>query len=545
MSPGLPPHHHRYPFTATASTSPHTYQHPINNQSFRAFSHSQPPYPPQLQNVNPIPLPPNTSNPSPLYFSRWNRKIVQNATNNNQLISLYVANLPPRWLPTDIYLVMSKYGEVMEVFAPKNLNRKGKKYAFVRFNTSVEEQFLLQRINSMQIDGEKLVASFAKNRSTGPTNNKRSYAQPFTMPPPVIQGHPHRHKSFVDALHALDRNMSCVAPASEPGAGKADSSSKNSCSSFIPKDPASACLQRCSFGVLKAPMPFSQALKLFTSIESSIEKIIPVGGVSFLITFKTIAEMNFSVNNHSNEWLQFFTSFKPWSEGDAAVNRLCWVLVLSIKIDSHQYEVGIFESQYDPLDWELSNPSGATGAMESPAFARDCSDDRANQSGSPCFGGSSSNSSHSTQPLPSHAQYCFNDSPISEDPFLLRPIIEKIDPNVEPTQLSHPAQLSKSIPSELSEYEESPLSADPTTSLVPTKSSTFNPSPSGPVAPSQPAPPTSPPSMLSSNHRPILNNPPILPLIPYPNSPSIIDSLVCGPTPSPYRPVFIQNIDSS
>ncbi|KAJ4834031.1 hypothetical protein Tsubulata_010747 [Turnera subulata] len=167
--------------------------------------------------------------PTSRQFSRWNRRTIQNAINNNQVLSLYVANVPRRWLPTDIHLGMSKYGEVLEVFIPRKLNNKGKRFAFVRFKNNVQPQFLIKHISSMQVDGERLIASVARARATNTKNgNEESKNKQAARTKPAPAGL-RDNRSFAEVVRA-DDNLKV------PDAYGNTTLVGLPCSSFIPKD---------------------------------------------------------------------------------------------------------------------------------------------------------------------------------------------------------------------------------------------------------------------------------------------------------------------
>ncbi|KAJ4823054.1 hypothetical protein Tsubulata_027791 [Turnera subulata] len=102
--------------------------------------------------------------PKPLHFSKWSRKVIHSAIENNLAVSIYVANIPLRWLPTDVHLLMSRFGEVLDVFIPQKRNKQGKRFAFVRFRNNIDTQHLLRRITSVEVDGTALVANIARGR---------------------------------------------------------------------------------------------------------------------------------------------------------------------------------------------------------------------------------------------------------------------------------------------------------------------------------------------------------------------------------------------
>ncbi|KAJ4847756.1 hypothetical protein Tsubulata_041794 [Turnera subulata] len=157
-------------------------------------------------------------------------------------------------------------------------------------------------------------------------------------------------------------------------------------------------------------MPIGTLTEFFAKAAPKVSKIIPIGEVSFLFMFQTSDDMTCMIMNQP-EWVHLlFSSFREWKEGDAAVDRLCWVLVrgvppkfwtedffrvttscvgkmvdwstqtksrsrmdvaeifiltknmefinkiLFVKIGNYSYKVGIFQTQFDPLHWDQSSP---------------------------------------------------------------------------------------------------------------------------------------------------------------------------------------------
>ncbi|KAJ4849716.1 hypothetical protein Tsubulata_041648 [Turnera subulata] len=86
------------------------------------------------------------------YFSRWSREHVRQAIANQQVIILYVTILHVVWKPVDIHRVLSKYGEVIDVYEPRKRNMERKRFGFVRFRGIRDTQRLLADVNRVQID---------------------------------------------------------------------------------------------------------------------------------------------------------------------------------------------------------------------------------------------------------------------------------------------------------------------------------------------------------------------------------------------------------
>ncbi|KAJ4839075.1 hypothetical protein Tsubulata_032280 [Turnera subulata] len=98
---------------------------------------------------------PTPIQPKPLYFSKWSRKYIENALNNMEAISIYVENLSTRWLPTDIHLFLSKYGNILDVFLPNKPTKSGIKFGFVRFCNPGNINHIVDNINKTPVENGK------------------------------------------------------------------------------------------------------------------------------------------------------------------------------------------------------------------------------------------------------------------------------------------------------------------------------------------------------------------------------------------------------
>ncbi|KAJ4829124.1 hypothetical protein Tsubulata_036821 [Turnera subulata] len=112
-----------------------------------------------------------------------------------------MANFPDRWLPTDLHLVMSRFGDVMDIFIPQKLNRNGNRYAFVRFKNNTPTQDLVQRIVALHVDGASLEASVARGRPNSQTlRTPMPNANGFKVVPGPISSSALALKSFAEAV---------------------------------------------------------------------------------------------------------------------------------------------------------------------------------------------------------------------------------------------------------------------------------------------------------------------------------------------------------
>ncbi|KAJ4851504.1 hypothetical protein Tsubulata_019406 [Turnera subulata] len=355
----------------TPSQSPlHKATNPPNHTLTVTSSQGHQPLPPPAAIPTPPPLPSqpkptnlntsqpksSTQNPAPQYFSKWSRKSMQSVSENFQVVSLYIENIPLRWLPIDIHLMMSKFGDILDVFVPRRLNKKGVRFSFVRFRNNLDTESTIRSINAMSVDGTHLVASVARKRRSEISPPK---VQRHIAPDVNLNARISNTRSFSDVVRA---------PQNPPQA-------------YIPMGRAQTWLQRSIFGVLKAPMPISKLREAFASFNLSDFNIIPLGGVSFLFRFQRIDDMMDFLDNKP-EFIDYLFNFVStrigtkidWSMDTKSGDRLevAEILILtpnkkfidtviSVKVGDKDCVIGTAESQYNPLDWEWSSVQ-STGA---------------------------------------------------------------------------------------------------------------------------------------------------------------------------------------
>ncbi|KAJ4842258.1 hypothetical protein Tsubulata_025308 [Turnera subulata] len=127
-----------------------------------------PPHPSNLAQTNPSsdtqPQPTRPNQPLP-YFSKWSRQQVQKAIANGQVYNIYVQNLSNHWSPTEVYRIMSRYGEVVDVYIPRKVAKNGQRFGFVHFKSNCDLQRLLLDVNKVQVEERSIQANIAREHT--------------------------------------------------------------------------------------------------------------------------------------------------------------------------------------------------------------------------------------------------------------------------------------------------------------------------------------------------------------------------------------------
>ncbi|KAJ4834708.1 hypothetical protein Tsubulata_007662 [Turnera subulata] len=258
----------------------------------------------------------DTNKPSLPYFSKWSRQRIQDDIDKGLIHSLYVENLSPQWKPTDVYRVMSKYGEVVDVYIPKKQSRTGQRFGFVRFQGVRDFQRLLSNVNRVQVEGGMVRANVARKRIQGfPVRGKGEQHRADRQP--VRDG---RTYARVMKGGHVDTNQG--------------TQGKEEVISFIPSTDINRWLSRCAVGIAKDPKKM-ESVSLVWKLHNMPEvEVVDMGGDSVLVCFPSSDGMAQFVQEPP-EWVSiWFKSFTPWKQGDRAVNRRCWVTIGGVPLNA-------------------------------------------------------------------------------------------------------------------------------------------------------------------------------------------------------------------
>ncbi|KAJ4844194.1 hypothetical protein Tsubulata_000869 [Turnera subulata] len=336
--PWFPSQHHHQPH------QPYLHQPPFHlNQPWR-LNNQQPPQ----HTTDRLQTPP--------YFSRWSRDKFQAAVDSGEAITLYVDNLRDAWKPMDIYRILSKYGEVIDVYVPHKRNKEINRFGFVRFRGVKDLQRLLRYVNRVLVENGVVRANLGrarqnpKARVTGPTLPRRR-----------------------------------VSPRNSEG-----------------YNPNSINQAACGAG---------SRHHLYSNYRD-IEMVVEV-----LVSFPlTDAKSQFLQQHHDWVYL-WFESLQPWTVGDRATNRCCWIEVRGLPLNAWCMEffnlIGSFFGKLVEVMEIIGNNRELEDSSVTEAVSGSVSSGEATASGA---GGAQNEGVKANQ----------RESPeIGDDPFKLMPIIAR------------------------------------------------------------------------------------------------------------------------
>ncbi|KAJ4824057.1 hypothetical protein Tsubulata_000898 [Turnera subulata] len=228
----------------------------------------------------------------------------------SQVTSLYVENLPCRWSPADIHLVLTKYGEDIDVFIPNKESKQGQRFAFVRFKNDGDISTVIKGVNQVQSETGYLHANVARVRvGKSPPVDRKVTQLPRR---PTEQGS-NAQKTYATAVTSSQQ------------AGVEPSRSSIATVTYTPQQETLEWLSRSAFGILKYWVECHVLLKLFLASGIGGVSFSPVGVDTVLISFPSAMEMNaFCQSNY--DWVkQWFSFFRPSQHGDGASDRTYWV----------------------------------------------------------------------------------------------------------------------------------------------------------------------------------------------------------------------------
>ncbi|KAJ4843909.1 hypothetical protein Tsubulata_034434 [Turnera subulata] len=247
------------------------------------------------------------------YFSRWSRDKVHHAIANGEAVSLYVENLPTDWKPMDIHCVLSKYGEVIDVYVPGKRNIARKRFGFVRFRGIRDTQRLLADVNRVQGDDWVLRANIARERKV---------ARPR---PHLLSRHPPR--ATQEPRVGSGKSYATVTKQAPVAAVKQGSEA-----TFVPTTETLSWLSRSAVGILKNPASMDSVSLLWVLHGMREVKVADMGGDRVLVSFPSSEYMD-QLLHQKYDWISlWFSDFRPWQAGEMAVTHRCWIEVRGLPL---------------------------------------------------------------------------------------------------------------------------------------------------------------------------------------------------------------------
>ncbi|KAJ4849138.1 hypothetical protein Tsubulata_021589 [Turnera subulata] len=348
---------------------------------------------------------PYKPSPKPQQFSKWSRKQIQNITENQHVTNLYIQNEPLQWTVVELHFILSKCGEVNDVFIPSKRAKNGKRFGFVRFRACRDIQRLISSINLIKVGNSSLQALIARGHDYTNQNHVNTNHTPKTLPPPPT----YFVKTFAD-----------IAKKAIPACPKVFCDKANI--SFSTLKSETEWLSSCAFGVLTEPLEMHVVLQSFLKHGISVT-VSDFGGVSILIKFPTSKDLS-TLFESDHAWpAEIFDLLRPWKE--KVFKPISWEI--SAQIDDISFHIDIDEIQHPPSVAILPSTSlvPAQKPSKSPSI-------------SPVFSKPSS-SSHTSKhlPLPSGGASAVPSDQHNSDPFNLMPIIDGINRPMNERACSH------------------------------------------------------------------------------------------------------------
>ncbi|KAJ4827869.1 hypothetical protein Tsubulata_020361 [Turnera subulata] len=185
---------------------------------------------------------------------------------NGQEINLYVENLPSSWESTNIYRIMSKYGEVIDVYVPVKKIRQGKRFCFVRFRGIGDMQCLLDDANRIHVEKCLIRANMARQRM----QNWQEQRNTRTWMPPQRMSRITNGKYFIDAVK---------------GSQTTGQSNPQLKTKSITTSKTLTWLSRCVVGILRNPTDIESVQYVWATHGYADVRVSRLGGDSILANF--------------------------------------------------------------------------------------------------------------------------------------------------------------------------------------------------------------------------------------------------------------------
>jgi hypothetical protein len=245
--------------------------------------------------------------------------------------SFYFTNLPEDLKAADLWEVFTKYGHVMDVYIPSKVDKRGKRFGFVKFKDVLDVEEMCRSLEDVWCESFKLRINQSR---FGRNEGSKGVAKNGVQKTGVGDSKPVHHElSFRDVLFPSSQECGSMGEAREAVAIK------------VPVDATQLqLLNRCYVGFLRPEVEVKviRTTLLMEGIQNI--SVVPMGGSMVLLQCSRVGELERRIKD-KEEWIGvYFFTVKPWSPNLVNLKRDVWVKVYGIPL--HAW--GIIFSDY----WE-------------------------------------------------------------------------------------------------------------------------------------------------------------------------------------------------
>ncbi|KAL8472386.1 hypothetical protein ACS0TY_029556 [Phlomoides rotata] len=217
-----------------------------------------------------------------------------------------------------MYSRLNEVERVREVFIPKRVNRKGKRFGFARFGSNIDKTRVEQELNGLWFGSYKLRANLAKFDRKSSSNKPDSHPKSLHHgSPDSDQGKAWRIRDFSYA--EVVRGSSSQSNANTANHHQDDSSSTSL--RYVSSEEDRVRLKKYFTGILKEKFLFIDVGKNIKEACHGVLTINYLGGE--LVLIQAASEMD--IQEKDLERIAYwFESIRPWRERDVDNSRVIW-----------------------------------------------------------------------------------------------------------------------------------------------------------------------------------------------------------------------------
>jgi hypothetical protein len=226
--------------------------------------------------------------------------------------SFFFTNIPEDATSEDLWKLFLKYGRVGEVFLPRKLDKRGRRFGFVKFKEVLEVDVLSEKLRDVWMGSFKLWVNrsrFGRSERKEDSNNIKSTQPAGTKPEAFANGNSFRNALVGDGIPRMQAALKV--PVNE-------SLSKE--------------LQGSMVGLLACEKEVHRIqTTLFMEGFQSI-KVTNMGGNMALLRSPVEGDVQRLLRSNNECLTYYFSKFKPWNPGLIATQREVWIHVYGIPI---------------------------------------------------------------------------------------------------------------------------------------------------------------------------------------------------------------------
>ncbi|KAJ0602305.1 putative RNA recognition motif domain, nucleotide-binding alpha-beta plait domain superfamily [Helianthus annuus] len=241
-------------------------------------------------------------------------------------ITFYVTNIHPHISDGELWLESKNYGQVVDAYIARKLDKKGKRFGFLRFTNVKDTEKMIKALNQMSFFGWKIktnVARFVKVVKKDDRAKQAWRKKPENHTGPVLNKQTEHNTSYTK------QGLSWA----DVARGKRPLQEEGEWLTFANESvPYLNWRGKTIVGELKKVEYLKAVGNMKKQMSLRNDQVRYVGGLNVMVIFDSEESLEETLTTHEVLWNRWFSNFRKWSGEHIPFQRIAWLRISGVPL---------------------------------------------------------------------------------------------------------------------------------------------------------------------------------------------------------------------